>query len=246
MHDRYAVLSPEKVVISFALAGLLTRLGAALIDLFVLILLMIAFGTATQQISAIIPILGLLLTIVTFFLPFLYSIVFELWMNGRTPGKQVLGLRVIKDDGTPVDFKSAFLRSILKVADLLPGFFLVGLLSIAMTPRAQRLGDLAAQTIVIIDRRPPRHFVPSPHRVGLHPLEDTVGDLGCMTMEDYLAIKRLCDRFPLLPLSVQAHSIDHIWQPFATRHGIDPVDQVHPIYQMEAVIMKYGRRHNLV
>lgn len=246
MHDRYAVLSPEKVVISFALAGLMTRLGAALIDLFVLILLMVAFGSAANQLSGLVPPLGLLLTIVTFFLPFIYSIAFELWMNGRTPGKQVLGLRVIKDDGTPIDFKSAFLRSILKVADLLPGFFLVGLLSIAMTPKAQRLGDLAAQTIVVVDRRPPRHFVPSPHRVGLHPLEDSVGDLGRMTMEEYLAIKRLCDRFPLLPLAVQAHSIDHIWQPFAARHGIEPLEKVHPIYQMEAVVMKYGRRHNLV
>jgi hypothetical protein len=67
-----------------------------------------------------------------------------------------------------------------------------------------------------------------------------------MTLEEYFAIKRLCDRFPELPPETQKRSIGEIWQPFAEKHAIEPVAGVHPVYLMEAVIMRYGRQHKLV
>jgi hypothetical protein len=81
-----------------------------------------------------------------------YDIYFELSWNGQTPGKKVAGIRVIRAGGAPLDFRSACIRNVLKIADFLPTFYLLGGVMILLTSRRQRLGDLAAGTIVIRER----------------------------------------------------------------------------------------------
>ena len=83
-------------------------------------------------------------------LAFAYYIVPEAsW--GASAGKLLLGLRVVREDGQPIGFGGAFLRNILRIVDGL-FFYLVGLVFIAISPKRQRLGDLAAHTLVV--RRP--------------------------------------------------------------------------------------------
>ncbi|MES1228443.1 MAG: RDD family protein [Armatimonadota bacterium] len=247
--DEYAVLTPEKVVVSFTVASLGTRILAHLIDLFcaaifvfgLVLFFSLFLGSVVpelaQAINALISVFGL----------FGYFILFEALWQGQTFGKRMSGVRVVMTDGTPVTGLAAFYRNLLRPADMFPGFlYLVGFVSVFTNPRAQRLGDIVAGTMVIRTVKPVTHFAPAPHRYGIHPFEPQTPGLEKMTIEEYFAIKRLCDRFPLLLPTTQKSSIERIWAPFAAKHGIEPIKDVHPVYQMEAVVMKYSRLHKLV
>jgi uncharacterized RDD family membrane protein YckC len=246
--DQRLVLTPEKVVVSLNYASLGSRIGAFFIDVIILIsaLFLLAFVAlfATGFSASEIPFLAYV--IVASFSPFLYFGLSEIISRGRSLGKTMVGIRVMMLDGTPETVPAAIYRALLIPADLLPGFFLAGIIAIFTNPHSQRLGDLAAGTIVIHDPKPKFQFRPSPHRYGLHPFEHAVGELPKMSLEEYYAIKRLCDRFPELPPSVQVRSVAEIWTPFAEKYNIVPIQNVHPVYQMEAVVMRYGRAHNLV
>jgi hypothetical protein len=77
-------------------------------------------------------------------------------------------------------------------------------------------------------------------------LEELVGDLRGMTLEEYLAVKTLCDRYPDLPVPVQQRFLREVWQPVANRLGIGSYADIHPVYLMEAAVMKYARKHGLL
>src|SRR5207237_7237038 len=83
-----------------------------------------------------------------------YDVYFEVRHNGQTPGKRHQGLRVLRESGGPFDFRRSCIRSLLAVADLLPAFYLLGATLVLLTRRHQRLGDLAAGTMVIRERAP--------------------------------------------------------------------------------------------
>ncbi len=84
-----------------------------------------------------------------FLLEWFYPVFFELFRNGQTIGKRAMKLRVVHDDLTPIGLSSSLTRNLLRVADYLPGLFVVGGISMVVTQRLQRLGDLAAKTVVI-------------------------------------------------------------------------------------------------
>jgi hypothetical protein len=86
----------------------------------------------------------------------------------------------------------------------------------------------------------------APHSVGFHPLEQYVGDLRGMTVQEYNALRRFADRFPELPPHVQSKLIAEVWAPLAERRQVPTLPNVHPIYLAEAVVMKYGREHGLL
>ena len=77
-----------------------------------------------------------------------YFILFE-WLLSATPGKIILGVKVVRADGSPYTFVNALMRNLLRFIDGLPFLYLVGLVSVAVTQKRQRLGDLAAGTIVV-------------------------------------------------------------------------------------------------
>ena len=246
MNDQHFVLTPEKAVVSYRLAGLGSRILAHLLDavlLFIILNIVVFVGGVLAVLGFGELAFGVMFFII-FATVFLYFILQEALWNGFTVGKKVMGIKVVSTDGTPVTLRGAAFRNLMRIADIV-GFYIVGLVAIFLNERSQRLGDLVAGTLVIHVPRPNPQFQPTPHRYGLHPLEDTVGELDGMTTEEYFAIKRLCDRFPQLPPTVQIRSVEEIWKPFAAKEGILPVENVHPVYQMEAVVMKYGRQKKL-
>lgn len=83
---------------------------------------------------------------------FAYPLFFETLMSGRTPGKHWVGLRVIRMGGRPVGFVASAIRNVVRLADWLPVGYALGLVTIIATPRDQRLGDLAAGTVVVRER----------------------------------------------------------------------------------------------
>jgi hypothetical protein len=177
---------------------------------------------------------------------FLYFILLEGLWNGQTLGKKAVGLRVRMHDGTPVTFTAALGRNLMRPADFFPGLYFAGTLAIFSTPRSQRLGDLLSGTVVVIEKRAIPNFTPAPHVAGIHPLEQYLGDLRGMTIEEYTALRRYADRFPELSTDIQNRLTRDVWQPIANRRGIKPLPNVHPLYLAEAVVMKYGRENGLL
>lgn len=148
--------TPENVRLTFRLAGPGTRLGAYLIDLVIRIAVVwgmsIVIGITAPFLMSSGLSIGLML-LGLFLIEWFYGCVFEGFWSGRTPGKRVMGLRVIKDGGYPISFFDAMLRNLLRAADALPLFYGVGLIVMMATRRMQRLGDLLAGTIVVREQR---------------------------------------------------------------------------------------------
>lgn len=89
------------------------------------------------------------------FAEFLYFVFWEAVSRGRSPGKRVVGLRVMRDGGLPLTLGASLARNLLRVVDVLPSSYLVGLVSMLVTAEGKRLGDLAAGTVVVRLDRPP-------------------------------------------------------------------------------------------
>jgi uncharacterized RDD family membrane protein YckC len=243
-----AVLSPEKTIITYRLSGIGSRILAHILDLFVIIatdyLVAMILIMVLSRIDPTVAVAAVMFCMVFSF--FLYFILFEGFWNGQTLGKKALQIRVRMSDGLPITFPAAIARNLMRPADMFPGSYFMGLLSMFCTPKSQRLGDLIGNTVVTYERRAMPYFTPAPHSAGIHAMESHVGDLRGMTIEEYNALRRFADRFPELPVSIQNQLVREVYQPIAAKRGITPVANVHPIFLAEAAVMKYGREHGLL
>ncbi|HEU4649622.1 MAG TPA: stage II sporulation protein M [Gemmatimonadales bacterium] len=149
--------TPEHVVLDLEIAGFGSRMLAATLDTLILFGLMLA-GIATYIALAAWALLpkgswvGALMMLAAFAAWYGYYILFEGLRAGQTPGKRIVGIRVVRDTGHPVTLGAAAVRNLLRTADFLPPPYLTGLLLMALHPRGKRLGDLAAGTVVVRDR----------------------------------------------------------------------------------------------
>jgi uncharacterized RDD family membrane protein YckC len=91
--------------------------------------------------------------VIVFLINFFYEVLFETLASGRTPGKRATGLRVVALDGRPVTFVRSSIRNLLRVIDALPFAYVIGMVAILVSARNQRLGDLAAGTLVVREVR---------------------------------------------------------------------------------------------
>ncbi|WP_308873509.1 RDD family protein [Thiothrix subterranea] len=87
--------------------------------------------------------------ILTFLLEWFYPVYFELRHQGQTPGKKMLDIYVAQADASPITFSASLVRNLLRVVDFLPLFYGFGFASMLLNQRFQRLGDLAANTVVL-------------------------------------------------------------------------------------------------
>lgn len=140
------VETPEGVEIQLQVAGLIPRAAAWTLDLFLR-------GFGYMVLFAVLSSLGEigvgLMLLVLFFGEWFYPVFFEVFLVGATPGKQMMGLQVVHDDGTPVGLTGSFLRNLLRFADFLPVFYGFGILTMLLHPEFKRLGDLAGGTVVV-------------------------------------------------------------------------------------------------
>lgn len=142
----HGVVTPENIDLQAESAGPVSRCLAYLIDLALrgtVMLLLGLFSLLLGQVGA-----GLLL-LAWFALNWFYPVLFEVLGHGQTPGKRVLGLRVVNADLSPLGWNVSLIRNLLRTVDFLPIGNLLGLASMCLTQRFQRLGDLAAGTLVI-------------------------------------------------------------------------------------------------
>jgi len=160
------IITPEAVVLEFRTAGLATRALAKVIDLliqgFALAIVLAVIGLALGTTSPTAAIVAVSLAVFTMIV--LAPALWETFGGGRTPGKALLGLRVVTVEGGPISFRHAILRGLLQLVELPLG---VAVIIALANPRSQRLGDLAAGTFVISERAAtslttPTRFLPPP------------------------------------------------------------------------------------
>ena len=154
MSERLSIETPEQIKITYSVAGIGSRFYAALVDFAILIpILFIGYYIIVRAILDLDEKYGnwlaALAGIATFVLQWGYYMIFEIATNGQSPGKRVLGLRVIKAQGYPISFSDSAIRNIVRIVDMLPFAYGIGLLTMLLNKNWQRLGDLAAGTLVV-------------------------------------------------------------------------------------------------
>lgn len=159
MQEAEIIETPENVELRIPLAGMGSRLLAGLVDHLLLVLLYIVLFFGLVLVLSLNPLdwitptgttgaWGLAVLIVLFFLiHWGYFILFEFFTNGQTPGKKYLRIRVTQQEGRPVTFVGVLVRNLIRPVDAL-GFYAVGGICMFFSRRIQRLGDMAAGTIV--------------------------------------------------------------------------------------------------
>ncbi|AYF88133.1 MULTISPECIES: RDD family protein [unclassified Pseudomonas] len=146
LDTRYQVETPEGIDLILRPAGLLPRALAYAIDLAIRGAIMLVLFIALALLGQLGFGLGLILM---FLLNWWYMVLFEVLNQGRSPGKQIMGLRVVHDDGTPIGWSASLVRNLLRFVDLLPFAYTLGALSCLLHPTFKRLGDIAAGSLVV-------------------------------------------------------------------------------------------------
>ncbi|NOZ85158.1 MAG: hypothetical protein GXP49_02620 [Deltaproteobacteria bacterium] len=163
----------ESIRIEFDLAGIGSRAVAALLDHLIILVILAAILLLFLGIKRILPLeepgrdfqqvisnVATALLVISWFLIIVgYFLFFETRYKGKTPGKRIAGIRVIKDDGSSPGAKEAAIRTFFRPVDFLPMGYFLAMMSAIISNRGKRLGDLAAGTVVIRS--------PSPAGIGL-------------------------------------------------------------------------------
>ncbi len=201
------VRTPESIAFNYELAGLGSRFLALTVDLAIQILTLVVLGLGLLLVVSRLPrvahavgaavapgklaeSVGLAAVIaVLFMLLFGYFIVFEALWNGQTPGKKLLGLRVVRDGGYPIDFGASLIRNLIRVGEQLIGFYALAAISALISPENKRLGDHAAGTIVVRDAR-----LASPRSLTEPRAEPVYAPTAYLSGEERALIKRFLDR----------------------------------------------------
>jgi uncharacterized RDD family membrane protein YckC len=143
--------TPEGILIELRPAGLVARFYAFLLDWLIRLGVLYALAIASVLMGGV----GVALILVAFFaMEWLYPVAFELSRWGATPGKRVMGLKVVMDSGLPITPAASFTRNLLRVADFLPMVYGFALASMLIRKDFKRLGDIAAATLVVYQPLP--------------------------------------------------------------------------------------------
>jgi uncharacterized RDD family membrane protein YckC len=244
------IVTPEAVVLDVERAGVASRLLAITIDVLALILVWIglalavgwilnAMGESADSVAgaivAVLFSLGLYLA---------WFCLFETVLQ-RTPGKAALGLRVVSLDGTPIRFQQAFLRAVLSLVDffLIPIGF-VAVVTTLLSPRDQRLGDLAAGTLVVRERTVSGLLAPAafPPPWGYEGYVASL-DLGGMTSEQYGVVRNFLLRAHHLAPGARAHLAVRLANPLSGVLRHYPPPNLHPELFLVCVAAAWQRAH---
>jgi uncharacterized RDD family membrane protein YckC len=241
------IVTPEAVVLDIERAGVASRILAITIDV---VILGVVYGLlALATVSAVggaDGVAGAAIAVV-------FSIGLYLgWFCGfetllqRTPGKSMLGLRVIAADGTPVRFPQAFLRAVVGVIEFLfLPFGFIAVVATLLSPSDQRLGDLAAGTLVVRQRSAstyvaPAYFPPPPG------YEAYVGslDVGAMTVEHYGLVRSFLLRAHNLAPLARVQMAVRLANPLATNVLLhQPPSYLHPETFLVCVAAAWQQAH---
>lgn len=157
--EEWNIETPEHVSVQIRLAGLGSRAAALIIDTALLILIYVGLGAVVlffenhletffySRSNTLIAIVSLIIFLVNWG----YFFLTEWLAGGKTLGKRLLGIRVVDDQGGSPTTLSILVRNLLRVIDMLPVYYLLGMVMVFSHPKHKRLGDLMAGTLVVYD-----------------------------------------------------------------------------------------------
>lgn len=246
----YLISTPENVDLHLELAGLGNRIEACLIDsllTWAIVLLLaifcalvsgaVAMSALPEKIKvavsysivavALLCLLGIL---------FGYYIFFEGLWHGQTPGKKIARIRVIEQAGQPVRWPGVIIRNLIRPVDM--GLMLIGLISMMIDSRERRLGDLAAGTLVIRERRPSE--LNGDPKISVAPPEREMVDIGRITPQQYDILVSFLSRREMLSSRERPRLAVKLAQHFRKQLMEDSVDP--PEVFLEKVYLSYLSR----
>ncbi len=242
------IITPEAVVLDFERAGAASRTIALLVDVIALSITLFTLGVVAAMVvgdsadgfgAALFAIVFSFGTVVAWFCGF------ETLWHGRTPGKAALGLRVISADGTTERFQQAFLRAAFMFVDflLIPIGF-VAVVAVLLSPRDQRVGDMAAGTLVVRERSAstfvaPAWFAPPPGWEGYA----SSLDVTSLDESTYGLVRSYLLRVYELTPPARDHLAVRLANPVAVRIGHHPPAYVHPHLFLTCVAASWQRSH---
>ncbi|HEY8526834.1 MAG TPA: RDD family protein [Acidimicrobiales bacterium] len=241
-----AIITPEAVVLDFERAGVPSRTLAMALDLLALVVTWAVLGVAAalavgfEGVGA-----AVWYALTSLALVFVWFCGFETLWRGRTPGKAALGLRVVGVDGTPIRFQQAFLRITVGLVDfLLLPIGVIAVLTILLSPRDQRLGDMAAGTLVVRERSAqsfvaPAWFAPPPGYEGYA----ASLDVAALDRDTYGLVRSYLLRMAELGPAGRDHLAVLLANPIAQRMHHTPPPTVTPHAFLACVAAAWQRAH---
>jgi uncharacterized RDD family membrane protein YckC len=208
MDERYTIDTPENIEFAYDIAGIGSRFLAAMIDTLLIgiaqaiVILVVGLISSTIGVQAAESLLVALGALLAFAILWGYYIAFELLWNGQSPGKRVIGLRVVREGGRPITFVGSAIRNLIRIIDFLPALYGIGVLVMFVDHRSRRLGDLAGGTLVVKERRSvtlesltaASAVAPPALTPGEAPPEPTLPNIGLLNDQDYNLVQEFLGR----------------------------------------------------
>jgi uncharacterized RDD family membrane protein YckC len=228
-YNQLTIETPEQVDLEFHIAGIGSRFMAFAIDtlyqLLAYLVLALIMAFAGSTIATIFGKLGenwaiAIVIILGFCLYWGYFAFFEAIWKGQTPGKRSVGIRVVKDSGRPINTFEAISRNLLRSIDQLPGIYVFGLISMALSKENRRIGDYVAGTLVVHERSGGQI---DPDLQDLRPSESPLLATDKLTAKDLELIETFLHRRLFLELDVRSRMATQIATFVSQKIGTDPV-----------------------
>jgi uncharacterized RDD family membrane protein YckC len=254
MDDRYSIDTPEQIAFDYDIAGIGSRFLAAFIDSFILwllstvisVLTALVLDNLTDDFAGLGSVGAAVLGIISFLFLWGYFLFFEVAWSGQTPGKRIVGLRVVREGGRPITFGAAAIRNLIRVVDFLPLFYGIGVVTMFIDSRSRRLGDLAAGTLVVKSRRDITldslaSAMPPPFTAN-GPTPTTLPNLHLLNRDDYNLVQEFLRRRDELAPDVQQRLGAQLATRLRTRLELPPDEADERLIERVAVEYPLGAR----